>query len=95
MLKHVVIRIEFIVVYQTHLEVCDDRALKISAIVHFFFWKSYAISNPILAAVQTARRGLGNEVFKRLNVETLSYVEYQSCAECCHDRTRKKFSIFA
>jgi hypothetical protein len=54
MLKHVVIRIEFGVVYQTCWEFCDARTLKISAIVHLLF-ESYAISKPILAAVQTAR----------------------------------------
>jgi hypothetical protein len=80
MFKHVVIIIKFGVAYQTCLEFRDDRALKISAIVHFLF-ESYAISNPILAAVQTARQGLGMGVFEQLNVGIISCVEYQSCAE--------------
>jgi hypothetical protein len=43
---------------KTCSEFCDDRTPKISASVHFLI-ESYAIPNPILAAVQTATQGLG------------------------------------
>jgi hypothetical protein len=88
MLKQFVIRIEFNVVYPTCLEPCDARALKISAIVHFLF-KSYGISNPILAAVQTAKQSLGTGIFEQLKVGILSRVEYQSCVECYNNRARQ------
>jgi hypothetical protein len=73
---------------------CNDRALKISGTVLFLF-ESYAMYNPILAAAQTAKQGLGMGVFEQLNIEILSCIEYQSCAECYNNRARQKFSIFA
>jgi hypothetical protein len=53
MIRVFVVRCESGVEYQTCLEFSDDCALKISAFVHHPM-ESDAISNPILAAVQTA-----------------------------------------
>jgi hypothetical protein len=53
MFKLIVVRLEP-GTYQTCLEFCDDRALTISAIVHFPT-ESYTIFNSVLAAVQAAR----------------------------------------
>jgi hypothetical protein len=54
MFKLIVVRLEPGVEYQTCLEFCDDRALKISAIVHLPT-ENYTIFNSVLAAVQAAR----------------------------------------
>jgi hypothetical protein len=72
---------------------CNDRALKISGTVLFLF-ESYAMYNPILAAAQTAKQGLGMGVFEQLNIEILSCIEYQSCAECYNNRARQKIQHF-
>jgi hypothetical protein len=70
MFKLFVVRIQFGVEYHTCLEFFDNRALKISAIPHFPI-ESYAISNPVLAAVQRTRRGLGNEIFRAIERRNL------------------------
>jgi hypothetical protein len=50
---------------------------------------SYAIFNAIVAIVQTAKRNWVMETFEHLKVETLSRVEYESCAECYYNRARQ------
>jgi hypothetical protein len=88
MFKLIVVNFESGVEYKSCLEFCDDRALKISAMVHFPI-ESYGNSNPVLTAVQTARQGLENGSFEQLNVRILPCVEYQSCAEYCDDCARQ------
>jgi hypothetical protein len=54
MFKLIVFRLEPDVEYQTCFEFCDDRTLKISAIVHFLV-ESYTIFNSVRSAVQATR----------------------------------------
>jgi hypothetical protein len=65
MFKLFVFRFKSCVAYQTCSEFYGNRARKISALV-YFYTKSYAIFNPVLAAVQTARQGIGNVIFSSI-----------------------------
>jgi hypothetical protein len=61
--------------------------------VHFLL-KSYAIFTATIAAVQTAKRSLGMEIFEHLKVGFLLRVEYQSCAEFYNNHARQNSTFF-
>jgi hypothetical protein len=54
---------------------------------------SYAIFTATLTAVQTAKQSLGIEVFEHLKFGILLRIEYQSCAECYHNRAHQNLAF--
>jgi hypothetical protein len=70
MCKLFAVRSESCVEYQTCPESYDDRARQNPAFVHFPT-NSYAFFNPVMAAVQTARQSVGNEIFQAIERRTL------------------------